>query len=135
MNKDTEKVIVFIDAQCVLCDFLSKVILWADKKDYFRIASLTGETYRMLAQNPQPPNQLQYVEVYSHGRWFDGPMAIFEILRTLGFPYSIFLVFKLLPTKINWFLYRYVAKKRFAWFGRKEICSLESSQNLKKILP
>lgn len=130
-----DKVIVFIDAECVLCDVLSRLIIRTDKNDLFRIASLTGQTYGKLSQNPQPNDDLKYVEVYNKGQWFAGPEAIFEIVRLLGFPFTLLLVFTYFPEKVVWKVYRFISKKRYLWFGKRSSCSLESSQNLKKILP
>jgi predicted DCC family thiol-disulfide oxidoreductase YuxK len=47
-----------------------------------------------------------------------------EIVRRLGFPWSLLYVFKWVPRPIRDAVYNWVARNRYRWFGRREECML-----------
>ena len=50
--------------------------------------------------------------------------AVFEIFKTIGGFFKIFLIFNLLPTSFLDSIYRYIALKRYKLFGKLEQCDI-----------
>ena len=50
--------------------------------------------------------------------------AVFEIFKTIGGFFKIFLIFNLLPTFFLDSIYRYIALKRYKLFGKLEKCDI-----------
>jgi predicted DCC family thiol-disulfide oxidoreductase YuxK len=48
--------------------------------------------------------------------------AALRIARQLAFPWPLFAVFLLVPAPVRDLVYRFVARHRFRWFGRRELC-------------
>ncbi|MCF6352301.1 MAG: DCC1-like thiol-disulfide oxidoreductase family protein [Cyclobacteriaceae bacterium] len=48
--------------------------------------------------------------------------AVLEIVKILGFPYSILLGFYILPKFIRDWIYDYIASHRKTWFGQTKHC-------------
>lgn len=55
---------------------------------------------------------------------YDKSSAIIKILLNLRFFYKMSILFYLIPKNIRDFIYTTVAKNRYKWFGKKEICSI-----------
>jgi predicted DCC family thiol-disulfide oxidoreductase YuxK len=50
--------------------------------------------------------------------------AVFEIFKTIGGIWKIFLIFSLLPISLTDTIYRYIALKRFKIFGKLDQCDI-----------
>jgi predicted DCC family thiol-disulfide oxidoreductase YuxK len=50
--------------------------------------------------------------------------AVFEIFKTIGGFFKIFLIFNLLPTSFLDSIYRYITLKRYKLFGKLEQCDV-----------
>ena len=50
--------------------------------------------------------------------------AFFCVMKTLGFPWKLVLIFSLIPVGIRNWLYDRVALKRYVLFGKYNYCSL-----------
>lgn len=48
--------------------------------------------------------------------------AALEVVRRLGFPWSLLAVFKVVPRPIRDVVYDWIARHRYRWFGRSETC-------------
>lgn len=127
--------IVFIDAECVLCENIARLILSIDRKGKLYVAPLGGITYQNLTGELPPSETYQYVKLYNGNTMYVGPQVVFELARIIGFPYNLVLIFRFLPNKLQWALYNFIAKNRYNWFGKKEHCSIGSPKFHKKILP
>ena len=60
--------------------------------------------------------------------------AILRIFSALGFPWSMFGVFRLVPRVIRDFIYRVIAKNRYQWFGKRETCRMPTQEERKFLL-
>ena len=50
--------------------------------------------------------------------------AVFKIIESVGGFYKVFLIFNLLPTKLNDWIYSKVAKNRYKYFGKLDKCDI-----------
>ena len=48
--------------------------------------------------------------------------AAIEIARKLGFPWSLAIVFYAVPRFLRDAVYGFVARHRYRWFGKKDVC-------------
>jgi predicted DCC family thiol-disulfide oxidoreductase YuxK len=48
--------------------------------------------------------------------------AALKIAAHLGFPWRIFVIFRIVPVLIRDSVYRHIARNRYSWFGRKSFC-------------
>ena len=63
-----------------------------------------------------------------------GKHRVFEIAKELGGIYSISTIFSILPSSITDYLYDYIAKNRYKWYGKKEFCMIPTNDIKAKFL-
>jgi predicted DCC family thiol-disulfide oxidoreductase YuxK len=114
---------ILFDGACNLCSGLIRGIQKIDKKHIFRLISLQSqsgeELLHMYKLSDSAFDSIVYVE---NGTVYQKSRAIFRIIEKTGGLWKILLIFKLLPNRINDYLYDLVARNRYKLFGRKKEC-------------
>ncbi|WP_346863075.1 thiol-disulfide oxidoreductase DCC family protein [uncultured Draconibacterium sp.] len=116
--------VVLFDGICNLCNGTVSFILKKDKKNQFRflaIQSKEGKT--MLEKYPLPFGTDSVILIYK-GRAFIESDAALEIVKLLSAPWKWFVIFECVPKKWRDKMYRWIAKNRYSWFGKKDSCDL-----------
>ena len=60
--------------------------------------------------------------------------AALNIAYNLGFPLSVMGIFFIIPSFIRNWVYDYIAKNRYTWYGKKESCMVPSPEFKNKFL-
>lgn len=118
--------IVLYDGVCNLCDATVRFILPRDRKGSIRFAPLQGAyaqkilMHRDIALQPSL-DSLIFIE---DGKVYQNSDGALRIALGLSFPWVLAGIFLLVPRPIRDFVYRWVARNRYRWFGREESCLL-----------
>ncbi|TGD97014.1 thiol-disulfide oxidoreductase DCC family protein [Methylobacterium nonmethylotrophicum] len=127
--------IILFDAECVLCSANARFVLERDHAARFRLAAMQGEVgrslYRRHGMDPSDPATLLVVEGDRMRRDSD---AILHIYATLGFPWSLARVFRIVPAALRDPVYRFVARNRYRLFGRRATCWIAPERFRDRIL-
>jgi len=127
--------IIVFDALCVLCSANAQFVLKHDKKGRFRLASMQGEVgsalFRRFGIDPSDPETMVLVEDDRVLRDSDAVLAIYS---GLGWPWQVFGVFRLVPRAVRDAVYRFVARNRYRWLGRREACWVPRPEQRERIL-
>ncbi len=67
-------------------------------------------------------------------RIFHKSSAILRIAKSLSFPTKLMAVFFIVPNFIRNWVYNYVAKNRYKWYGKKEACMIPTPELKAKFL-
>ena len=126
--------IVFFDGECTLCNFFVDFLIRHDSKKQLKYASLQGETARQLIPHLSKPPYASVVLV-SDGVAQTESTAALEALAKLGGAWQLMTIFKIIPPLIRDTAYRYTAKNRYKWFGKKESCRLPTPDERSYFLP
>ena len=127
--------IVFIDGYCILCNRLVSFLNSLDKKHIFYYCTITSDyAITHMGYNYRSLYEKDSVIFYKNNKYFVKSEAIFEIMKSLGFPYNLLTFFKILPSYPLNLAYDYVAKYRYKIFGKKNICNLPSTLDKLQIL-
>lgn len=120
------KATIYFDGSCNLCSRSVQFILPRDRQGHFRFASLQGEAgQRMLKDAPSLQAIDSIILVCEDGRQYVQSDAVLRIGRRLPGVWSIGSSLCLLvPRPLRDRLYRYVAARRYRWFGRSDHCLL-----------
>ena len=115
-------VIVF-DGDCVMCSGSAQFVLRHDRRGRFRLATAQGDAgrtlYRELGLRADEEGTILLVE---DGRVATESDAVVGIAAGLGWPFRAALLARLVPAAWRDAAYRFVARRRYAWFGRREAC-------------
>lgn len=127
--KTTPYDIVFFDGVCNLCNASVDFIIKHDKKKRFRFASLQSERGQaILKANQFNPNDYDSFILETQGKVYIKSTAALKVVAQLGFPFSLMMIFRIIPPFIRNAVYSWIAKNRYKWFGQKETCRLPSPE-------
>lgn len=132
--QQTGAVIVF-DGVCVLCSRWVDFLLRFDRRGHYRFAAMQGSHGRQLlaAHGLDPDDPLSFLLV-EHGRAWTDTAAIVRVLCGLGGVWRLAAVLRWLPRGMRDRGYRWLARNRYRWFGRREHCRLPDPQQAKRFL-
>jgi len=60
--------------------------------------------------------------------------AALKIGRLLPFPWKTVVVLKIIPKKLRDSIYRWIAKNRYRWFGKKDTCRIPTPDEASRFL-
>jgi predicted DCC family thiol-disulfide oxidoreductase YuxK len=127
--------IVFFDGHCILCNSSVDFLLRKDKKRKLKYASLQSDLSKsfLLHINKQALNE-DTVIFYHQGQLLVRSDAVLKIAGLLGFPYSLLIVFKIIPRPWRDNIYDYIARNRLSWFGRNDNCRVPDESTSERII-
>ena len=130
------KKIILFDGLCNLCNSSVQFLIKRDSKDIFRFVSLQSELGKeLLSKLPIAIQKTDSIILYeSEAVFYYKSQAVFQIIKSLGGLFNLLLIFKLLPHSIHDFIYDYIAKNRYHWFGKKEQCLVPTKEIQSKFL-
>lgn len=129
---DSETPIIFYDGVCGLCNRFVRWAIARDPSAKLKLAPLQGSTAgQLLGPIPSPPDS---IILWNHGQAWRESSAALKILTYLKFPWPIFSVFRLVPPLIRNPIYRWVARNRYRWFGKSEVCELPPAEIRERFL-
>jgi predicted DCC family thiol-disulfide oxidoreductase YuxK len=127
--------IIFFDGICNLCNASVDFVMRHDKQYRFKFASLQSKIAKdMLLEKGINLDDLESIILYKKGQIKQKSNAVLSIAWTLGFPFSLGYVFKLIPRFLRNYVYDVIARNRYKWFGKKSICRLPTPEEQKSFL-
>jgi predicted DCC family thiol-disulfide oxidoreductase YuxK len=123
--------VLLFDGVCNLCSGTVQFVIAHDKADYFKFASQQSEAGETLMREhgitiPEgDPLSLILVE---DGKVYERSTGALRIARHLSFPFNLGWVFIVTPRFIRDFVYNVIAKHRYAWFGKKDVCMVPTPE-------
>lgn len=120
--------VILFDGVCNLCSASVQWIIERDPGATFRFASLQSEagmailaTRGVTLDATADPDSVLLVDHHGVHQHSD---AALRIARGLGRPWSFAWSLRFVPRFVRDGLYRFVARNRYRWFGRKDACWL-----------
>lgn len=120
--------IVLFDGVCNLCNRTVDFILKRDIKKQFRFAALQSETGEQIKTKLSIPEEIDSVVLIYEGKVFYESDAALEIARLLPAPWKWAMVFKMAPATWRNSIYRWIARNRYHWFGKKTVCRVPTNE-------
>jgi len=118
-----DKSILFFDGVCNLCDGFVQWTIKRDPDGIFHYASLQSDFAKTFLKDTQlNRHDISTVVLYQEGKIYAESDVALEMSKKLGLPWSLAYPFKLIPRIVRDGIYRWVARNRYRWFGKKEAC-------------
>jgi predicted DCC family thiol-disulfide oxidoreductase YuxK len=116
--------LLLFDGVCNLCHGAVRFVIARDPGGRFRFAPLQSDAGRAaLRRFGLPEHDLAGVVLVEGERVWTGSAAALATLRRLRAPWpAVARLVALLPAPLRDALYRFVARHRYRWFGRKASC-------------
>lgn len=127
--------ILLFDGVCNLCNSTVNLLIRKDKKQLFTFASLQSEAgQRLLATFGLPLKDFNSFIYIKDGKMYQRSGAVLRVVRDLGGIWRLAVVFLLIPSPIRDFIYTFVARNRYRWFGKKNECMLPTPELKRRFL-
>ena len=133
--KTPDAPIIFFDGVCGMCNRFVDLILRIDNKGIFRFAPIQGETAeRLLPPLSKAPQEWSMFYLDERGIREESE-AFLAIYRRLGGTWGFLSLLRLVPRGIRNLVYRTVARNRYRWFGRRNVCRIPNPEERCRFLP
>ncbi|MBP2833553.1 DUF393 domain-containing protein [Aquimarina sp. U1-2] len=129
MVEEGKKIILF-DGVCNLCDSAINFVIKHDKNDVFRYASLQSDIGKKLISERSIDSATidSIILIDPKLAYYHKSTAALQITKQLSGIYPVFSVFLIVPKTIRDWVYDFVAKNRYKWFGKKESCMIPTPE-------
>ncbi|MGF1555182.1 thiol-disulfide oxidoreductase DCC family protein [Paucihalobacter sp.] len=131
------KNLILFDGVCNLCNNSVQFVIKRDKKNKFLFTALQGETATAVLKEFRIDNsKIDSIILYEPARGVSlKSTAALKIASKMGFPINLLAVFLIVPAFIRNWVYDYIAKNRYQWYGKQDNCMIPTPELKEKFLP
>ncbi|WP_179353832.1 thiol-disulfide oxidoreductase DCC family protein [Winogradskyella vidalii] len=131
------KQLILFDGVCNLCNSSVLYVIKRDKKDKFLFAPLQSEIGKTIIQkfniNTEETDSILLYNSKNDTLTYKSTAALL-IAKQLNFPVNLMRMFLIIPAFIRNWVYNYIAKNRYQWYGKKEACMIPTQELKSKFL-
>jgi len=120
-GSNNEKIVLY-DGYCRLCSWSVRFIKRNDVRATFRYEPLQDGKYDSLIKEELERNHAGSVILINGSEVSYQSDAALKIVKHLRFPVKLLYIFYFIPRFIRDPLYRFIARNRYRWFGKRETC-------------
>lgn len=126
--------VLLFDGLCQLCSKSVQFILSHEKDQQLRFASLQSSVGKGILEQIEATPTSETLVYYSESGIETYSSAALACTRHLRAPWRWFSILRFIPVAIRDFIYRQIAKNRYNWFGRRDVCFIPDQQSKHRFL-
>ncbi len=120
-----ERAVILFDGVCNLCNAAVNFVIERDPEARFRFAPLQSDAGReLLARSDSKTAAPDSVVLIVGDRACVKSSAALRIAAHLAAPWPLLSAFRIVPRPMRDFVYDWIARNRYRWFGRRDACML-----------
>ena len=125
-----DKSLVLFDGVCNLCNTSVLYVIKHDAKNRFLFAPLQSNIgQQIIAKYNLDTSKTDSIILYSADKGLKmKSTAALHISRRLGLPNNLLSVFLIIPAFIRNWVYDFIAKNRYKWYGEKDNCMIPTPE-------
>jgi predicted DCC family thiol-disulfide oxidoreductase YuxK len=121
--------VILFDGVCNLCNGFVQFVIARDSAARFRFASLQSNAASKLLDRHRVTTLLpDSIVLVEDDRVFTRSSAALRIAGGLGFPWSLAYAGIAVPKPLRDALYDLVARHRYRWFGKRDVCMIPTPE-------
>lgn len=127
----SEHPIVLFDGVCNLCSGSVNFIIDRDPRRTFRFAALQSDVARRTLEGlgrSIPDGDPDSIVVVDGGRLYERSAALLCIARHMRGAWPLLAALVVIPRPLRDALYRWLAARRYRWFGRSDTCRVPTPE-------
>ena len=130
-----KKILIF-DGVCNLCNNSVLKVIKNDKKNTFLFAALQSKSGQEIINYLKiDVSKIDSIILFEPGVSYDiKSTAVLKVMNNFGGLWVLTQAFFILPEGFRNFIYDYIAKNRYTWFGKKESCIIPTPELIKKFI-
>lgn len=134
MKPQDHKIILF-DGVCNLCNSSVLFVIQRDPNDLFRFAALQSEVGEALVQTHGiDTSQTDSIILIENNKAFVKSTAALRVARHLTGGWPLLSAFLIFPAFLRNWVYDYIARNRYKWYGKKDQCMIPTPELQSKFL-
>lgn len=119
----TDNPIILFDGVCNLCNSAVNFVIKRDKATHLKFAALQSDAGQQLLQRYRLPHDVfNSFVLIEDGLVYTQSTAALKLCKYLTGLWPLLYGFIIVPPFIRNGLYKWIAKNRYKWFGKKEQC-------------
>lgn len=127
--------IILFDGVCNVCNASVQFAIKRDPKGKFKFAPLQSDVAKpFLEQLGMSLTAFDSVVLIENDKVYTRSSAALRIARQLNGLWPVLYVFIFVPKFIRDFVYDFIGRNRYKWFGKRESCMLPSPEERKRFL-
>lgn len=130
-----DRPIIIFDGVCELCsasvDFILK---WEKGKDFLFSANQNPPGQAILRAHGEDPDAVSTVFLLENGKLYQRSAAALRISRHFRFPMNLLYGFIIVPRFLRDLVYKWIARNRYRWFGKKDTCRIPTPEEIARFL-
>lgn len=129
-----DKPVILFDGVCNLCNKSVQFVLKRDSGNKFLFASLQSEYGLAILEryNLSAKDFKTFILYQNENLYFRSDGVLKVLVQLKGYQWTKF--FYVIPKFIRDFLYNWIAKNRYRWFGKREVCWMPTPELQKRFL-
>ena len=127
--------IILFDGVCNFCNFWVNFIVKRDKEDTYQFAAMQSSSGQKLLQKFRlNTSDFDTFALIINNRYFTKSTAALIISKNLKSIIKLLYPLIILPEPIRDFFYDIIAKNRYKFFGKRDVCRIPTKEESDKFL-
>ena len=126
--------IVLFDGVCNFCNRMVNFAIRNDKKAKLKFAPLQSSAGEELSRKYHIPPTTDTVIFIANGKVYTFASAAIRICKYLDWPARLLYAFIIIPSFISQPFYKWIARNRYKWFGKKNECMVPTPEVRERFL-
>ena len=127
--------IIFFDGMCNMCNSFVNLIIVIDKKKKFLFSPISGKKGQEIVKLYGLNNKkIDSIILLSNNEIKVKSDAAIQIITSLNIFFKVFFIFKIIPKIFLDFIYDFIAKNRYRYFGKRNSCSIPKKEHLSRFI-
>jgi len=126
-----DKQLILFDGVCNLCNSSVLYVIKRDKSNTFLFAPLQSDIGQdIISTFNIDTKTTDSIILYNPklNKVYHKSAAALHISKSLGFPLNLSAIFFIVPPFLRNWVYDYVAKNRYKWYGKKDSCMIPTPE-------
>lgn len=121
--------IILFDGVCNFCNSSVNFVIERDKKSVIKFAALQSEAGQLLLQQfSLPTGEFNSFILIEAGKVYTASTAALKVSKYLAKLWPMLYGFIIVPKFLRDGIYKWIAKNRYKWFGKKDQCMIPSPE-------
>ena len=127
--------ILLFDGHCNLCNAWVQYVVKRDSSSTIRFASLqSGAGRRLLEEHKIDANYIDSLVLFEEERFSVSSNAALRTLSYLDSWQKHLIFLAVVPRSLRDLVYRFIARNRYMWFGRRKQCMVPTAELSQRFL-
>ncbi|MBA2250217.1 MAG: thiol-disulfide oxidoreductase DCC family protein [Chitinophagaceae bacterium] len=124
-----ERPVILFDGVCNLCNSAVKFVIARDKKKLFSFASLqSDEGQKRLTEHQLSSMDLDSFVLIENGKAYTRSDGALRVAKKLKGGWPLLYAFIIVPKFIRDGMYNWIARNRYKWFGKQDVCMIPTPE-------